>query len=208
MIASLEVTYISTNESLDAIMEGLDIKSKDRVLSIMGSGDQALAMLEKADFVDAVDSDDFQFHYFRDCIELLDCEKYEEFLSLKSVNSYGYFKSGERLEKISQRLGRLDIFNNNIFKMTDKYDKIYLSNAVGFVGDEEAWEIKGIFEMMDFYLNEGGLIYVANHRDLMSYGDFLPESLVIDKESSVLAHSIEKNKNRYEDWRPAVYRKV
>lgn len=42
------IPYPCTNENLAAIVNGLNINENDTVVAVLGSGDQALALLEKA----------------------------------------------------------------------------------------------------------------------------------------------------------------
>ena len=48
--------YSSTNESLEGVVAGLDVKPKDRIIAVGGCGDQAFALLENVGKVIVVDS--------------------------------------------------------------------------------------------------------------------------------------------------------
>jgi len=55
--------YYFTNESLEAIITGLEPNSEDNVLTICGSGDQAFALLEFGCQVIAIDENPQQICY-------------------------------------------------------------------------------------------------------------------------------------------------
>lgn len=55
--------YSHTNESLDAIVKGMNVNETDDIIAVCGSGDQAFALLEYAGSVLAVDSDRQQIEY-------------------------------------------------------------------------------------------------------------------------------------------------
>lgn len=63
--------YGHTNESLWAVVAGLNVSRKDRILAICGSGDQAFALSEFADEVVAVDRSEEQIAYAQRRLEAL-----------------------------------------------------------------------------------------------------------------------------------------
>src|SRR3989344_807739 len=63
MLSSSNLEYKNTNESLPAIMEGLEIKPGDSVLGV--GSDQIFAFLEKAGRVVATDTNPSQVSYLR-----------------------------------------------------------------------------------------------------------------------------------------------
>jgi len=71
-----------TNESLAAIVNGLDVNETDDILAICGSGDQAFALLEKAHSVTAVDIYKNQVDYARYRKRCLKEEKYAFFQNM------------------------------------------------------------------------------------------------------------------------------
>ena len=58
-----DVEYLVTNETLDAIMTGLEVNPEDDILSLCASGDQAFAFLEVAKHVRVIDME--QRHRFQ-----------------------------------------------------------------------------------------------------------------------------------------------
>jgi hypothetical protein len=198
---SLEDTYnllyTSTNEYLDAILEGLDINSKDRVLAVAGSGDQALAMLEMASFVKAVDSTKSQVNFFKKRIEALQERDYLvalgtevkatdfSLIPLQDLSTDGFsvlnlrnrfFLSEGRLDRIRNKLGNLVVeHTEDILDLAQKekgFSKIYLSNVFLYSnksGSQSNIEITSIFRGIADNLPSGGLIYVANHKEIRDY---------------------------------------
>ena len=73
--------YQCTNESLKAIVAGLDVSPDDNLLVVGGSGDQAFALLEFAvkGKVTAVDNAPQQIDFIRQKVEALQRGDYESF---------------------------------------------------------------------------------------------------------------------------------
>src|SRR3989344_1381131 len=63
--------YYYTNENLQAIVAGLDLSSKDTILAVGGSGDQAFALLEFAGEVKVVDNQPNQIGFIKQRVEAL-----------------------------------------------------------------------------------------------------------------------------------------
>ena len=70
-----------TNESLDAIMAGLDPQKEDIILSTCGTGCIPIALAEYAERIDAVDIESHTLTYTQELMELLKGEKFTEFVS-------------------------------------------------------------------------------------------------------------------------------
>ena len=64
-IESLDIEYSLTNESLEAIIEGLSIQEDDSILAVGGSGDQILAMLEFTPRIVGVDYNQSQVEFMK-----------------------------------------------------------------------------------------------------------------------------------------------
>jgi S-adenosylmethionine:diacylglycerol 3-amino-3-carboxypropyl transferase len=76
-----QVKYVATNESLDAIIKGMEITPEDRILSICGSGDQSFAMLaENPKKIIAMDYNLDQIRYAEHRVNALKKKNYKEFL--------------------------------------------------------------------------------------------------------------------------------
>ena len=94
--------YRFTNESLEAVMAGLQVSEGDRIFAVCGAGDQAFAMVEKADYVLAFDRLKLQADYARRTMNLIkdninDVRKALE--SRMDRASTFYFLKRKRLEK-------------------------------------------------------------------------------------------------------------
>ena len=79
------INYLATNETTESVIHGLDPKSEDRILSIIGSWDQIFAMLE---FIDkgkiiGVDYNQAQIDYINWRAENLLVDKVDEFTGKK-----------------------------------------------------------------------------------------------------------------------------
>lgn len=162
LYAGLEYTH--TNESLEAIVMGLDVNSEDRILAIGGSGDQAFALLEKADSVTVVDINPAQIWYVRQRAELIRRRDYEMFLALlRGEISQRYFSRGGILENLHDKIDSLDIREPcDIFEINTnggRFTKIYLSNAVGYSDQKITPEICDSLIRMANSLQINGLIY-------------------------------------------------
>ena len=136
------LSYECTNESIYGIVAGLDLKEGDRILAICGSGDQAFAMLEYADFVQAVDINPRQVAYAQYRAKQINDGDFEGF------HKVGYMWDGtrfaferrdyfteERLKRIRNRLDSLVIKETNIFDIRPRegeFNKIYFSNVFSF----------------------------------------------------------------------------
>lgn len=214
------LNYIATNENIDAIIKGLDVNNNDKVLSILGSGDQAFAMLEHSKVI-ATDTIRAQLKFVNKRIEYLKENNFQDFLmknySVKKTREYiegvitrtgeyvlefinlrnNYFLKEGRLENIKDNLDNLKIFNKNIIDChNEEFNKIYFSNALR-AGTN-------ITELVD-KLPHNGLIYLSNNKvanSIIEYSD--KYSVVKDYELSNIACELEKTS--YE--KPGVYRKI
>ncbi len=150
--------HYHTNESLDAIIKGMDLKSTDRVLAICGSGEQAFAVLEHAGRVRAFDRESLQTDYAKMRKQTLADGDYEKFLQSEEdryrTAAIHYFHKA-RMEAIQNKLQELSIETksyDSILAERTQYDKIYLSNI--FFGEKEIRESAGIIAV-------NGLVYIA-----------------------------------------------
>ncbi len=117
--------YATTNESLDAIMAGLDVNSADSILSVAGCGDQVFAFTELAKKVRVADINPKQIELTLKRMELLSKGDYEGFLNVEQFGCFdgirytvmnsktrdfnlqarkNYFLKAERLDMIRTRL--------------------------------------------------------------------------------------------------------
>ncbi len=184
------VSFPVTNESLDAIVNGLDPREDDRVLAVAGSGDQAFACLENAGSVKAIDYSKPQLQLVNDRAEVLRMEDHESFLSLGTESADAvdrdlllglrddYFLADSyRLRNISKKTDSLEIAYGDIFAeaLGSSFSKIYLSNVIGFCGDESGSKLKGapsFFRSLSETLPSGGAVYIADGRAFFQDQEF------------------------------------
>lgn len=216
--------YIATNESLDSIMAGMMLGKRDRVLAILGSGDQAFAMLEYGCLVTAVDYNAKQRRLAEARMKMLaegdthgflygGCD--ETFLDdidrMHRDARNEYFMRTGKLGKIRKNLSNLEIRKGDIFKLRESgFTRIYLSNALNFEhsgGSIPSWN----------YLNDGlkkaarmlepeGLLYIANGRcieDILAYNKKEKAALRLEKELTKECRQFYTG-----EWTPSVYRKL
>ncbi|MBI4918589.1 DUF3419 family protein [archaeon] len=223
--------YTYVNESLDAIVKGLDLQPSDNVLAVAGCGDQAFAMLESGCRVTAVDVSPSQIFLVRKRVQALHQNDGRRFLvtefdedfaywnenvlayrflapdCFKKRNNY-YSKPG-RLAAIQQNLGNLTVEHpTDIIPLAGSklgFTKIYLSNILFYdAATISRKDITGALKQIATNLPAGGLIYVADHDEMFEeLGNFLPKELFVDEE---LTRKAKSQENCY--WKPAVYRKV
>lgn len=218
----MEVVYTQTNENLNAIIAGLVPIPEDTILAVGGSGDQAFALLEFAGRVKVVDKDHSQTEYIRKRAEALRLRDYASFRRNANSSLY-FFENKNRLERIRERLDHLAIAESadivQIAPQEESYSKAYLSNAIGFPVAFNGGKIIRSLDAVAQKLTTGGLIYVANHwelvnaampstlllarEDILMIKSFLPQGLELDRALSKAARKYES-----EGWTPAVYRKI
>lgn len=208
--------YSVTNESIEAVMGGLQVSEKDRILAIAGSGDQGFAMLEITREVVLVDNDERQIDWVRrrarclakgDNVDFLYApHSIDEWAEICKPRRDEYFEIPGRLEKIRANLPglRVKLDDITIFSQNSKpesFDKIYLSNAGGDTPKPE------FFKKFAHALSPGGLLY---HADVGFSRGYIPErtGLILERELTKLAISkeMECKKNLF-FWKPAVFRK-
>ena len=157
--------YECTNESIPGIVAGLELKEEDRIFAVSGSGDQAFAMLEYVDFVQAVDHNPMQVNYAQKRVRQIRDGDFEGFYKVGymwegtrfAVARRNYFTE-ERLRRVSDRLDRLVITEANIFDICSKegkFNKFYFSNTFFF------FQSTTFFTSLVVAQPIGGLIYAA-----------------------------------------------
>ena len=124
-----KVNYSVTNESIDAVIKGLNLKSNDSVLAVAGSGDHAFAMLEYAGEVKVIDSNPFQIDLVMLRAELLRIGRYDLFFTKRStvplnddkiVARKNYF-SKEDLMRKDGKLRPLKLLNGKTFQSNGSF---------------------------------------------------------------------------------------
>ncbi len=202
-----------TDESLEAIMAGLEPNSDDCVLSVAGCGDQAFALLEKAGKVIVCDINEAQLRLVRERKEGLQREDYEAFVVPTGTDfefngvlyRLKYFREGDRLDTIRKRLSNLEIVSGkgiDDFVGERTFTKIYASNAIG--------ELYTKYPNLETYmarvaqaLQENGLLYVSNGAEI---DNLVPD---ISRLKLQLVPTLTDQAKKAEKlWTPKVYRKV
>jgi hypothetical protein len=189
--------YKKTNENLEAIVKGLNIKPNDYILAVGGSGDQPFALIEYAEKVLAVDINGYQIRRMHRQNESLKIDDYESFW--KRRGSKDYFNQ-EKLEAIRKKLSGLEIRKADILNVCQNengFNKIYLSNALNGHRDE----LGPCLSIVSRSIPLGGLVYASNgtiiKRAISETGLFIDEHL------NILLFLIEDRK-----WDPLVLRKL
>ncbi|MFA6462161.1 MAG: hypothetical protein WCV90_07915 [Candidatus Woesearchaeota archaeon] len=216
-----------TNESLEAVMAGLEVNEEDRVLAICGSGDQALAILETAHSVLAVDRSPLQVEYALSRINALKRGDIERFLYAEpeAVTSNfdqekgkkkrdDYFLREGRLLRIASKLDQFELrrvedVSDALNK--DQFNKIYLSNILSY-GKFDLPEIMRYFSRLIASLPLNGLIYISDHEELWAFSEEyrvarnIKESLWPKNIKVNPSTSLARMQERF--WSPSVYQKV
>ncbi len=173
--------YLVTNECLEAIISGMNLRQEDSALAICGSGDQAFAMLEKVKRILVVDDKVWQVQYFlrrKSFLEsgklgkFLKVEKYEgDLTALKLRNEYfskerlRTIQLGLKKSKIETRVG--DLFDLEFAR--GEFNKVYLSNVLsyGFLSNQHIQLIIGKLQKITNKLSDRGLIYLSDSRNVI-----------------------------------------
>lgn len=149
--------FYETNESLEAIIAGLQPKEGENILAICGSGEQANEINQKGTNVLAVDIDEKQLEYAM----VSNCYK------MDSINTTLNYKCG-------------DIFDEN-FLPGEVFDSVYLSNALTYsliqkvkAGDYKEDDVVGHFnfyndsmDKISNHIKPGGKIYLSNELSII-----------------------------------------
>lgn len=205
--------YSFTNESLPAIVAGLDIQPTDSVLTV--GVDQTFTVLEYADRVTAIDIDPYYLEIIRQRKAMLEAENYEKFLTLDIAGREEYvtyqrrntyFLEQGRLQMIRQKLSRLRIAEPGDVVAyaveNPHFQRMYLSNALGFGKYSHSPAILDALQKLSQSLPSQASIYVAAHYP--TWESKLPAGLVLDEDLSKKA----KNREQVLFWNPRIYRKI
>ncbi len=191
------VSYIATNETVEAIVESLSVKSDDIILTVCGSGDIPFALLEKGAKVIAVDVSGIQIQYAEWRMKKLESGDVDTFFRFidsgrgeKNTLNRDYFSLDDRLTRIKEYAPKIEFLKSNVFRTTTNdlfFNKIYLSNTLGF-GDNSC-DLAGVASC----LVSGGLLYITQDRFYNGSRFFdLPAGLVDDSEQTAVAREYEK----------------
>lgn len=147
-----------TNENINAIITGMDLKHSDKVLAVCGSSSQAFAILEYANEVYVIDKDHRQVDYAKQRADFIRNYQYKEFLSHSHENEKVYFNR-ERLDRIRENINEISFECINLadIESFSRFTKVYLSNALD--ADYTPFEdSKHILELLEHDLAKRGLL--------------------------------------------------
>lgn len=230
----IEWENLVTNESLDAVVTGLNLSSQDSVSSICGSGDQTFAILEKVKKVVVVDVKYERIEYLLQRKRLLESGDYKGFLDpkqnpkdkielrdLKLRNSYF---SLERLGRIQAKLMHPDSLRevtDDVFQFDipfGEFDKFYLSNVLSFdYGNQNIDLLTQRLKRFADLLPKDGLIYISDGSHTIKRASFLGYSDDLLNKSNLdinvkLTEVAQKHQETVKQWgtywMPVVLQKV
>lgn len=229
------IAYPCTNENLAAIVNGLDVNENDTVVTILGSGDQGLALLEKAKRVIAVDLDPQQTEFVQQRISMLGDNSIDAFLNYKvdGLDKYeedaraardAYFLETGRLERIRGKLRQFEIVRDDIITVLRKglHTKCYFSNAIGYLITEPFPEKTALLytaacgDLEAALSRNGVLAYVSNADEIESAKwsaenmekRFFPNGVPRQWPSVEIDEELTEKATQHEHfWEPAVYRR-
>lgn len=206
----MSADYLSTNESLEAIMQCMELTRKDNVLAICGSGDQVFAMSEYAGDIIAMDLSLEQIEYAESQRNTILRGNLMEFIYTHTDWAYmknskvrqKYFSKAGRMEKIRENLGRISFASGDIkaYSPGAKFSRFYLSNV--HLGDDVE-DVEVICRVMRG-LSAGGICYHASGAELKYMISTSPEIarlVFIDEELTRKAQALENS------WEPLVLRR-
>lgn len=229
----MTLRFDATNERLDAVITGLNPKQGDNILTVLGSADQAGAMIAEGAKVYGVDINLDQVRHAQERKGYIEKGDFASFLGTMSgsnVHSHEYFKANNRLEKLAANIHNLAIAEGNVFDedlLRNGFNKIYLSNAISY-GLIQEFDSHKRTEFMHYnfirILNKivesipaGCMVYVSDSQFIFSdevikeYGlNKLTQSANLEKDEflSAEADKLEPKTGTCWDWHPAVYRRT
>jgi len=202
------VDFITTNESLESIVNALEPTAEDTVLAICGCGDQPFALAQTGARVHAVDYKKEQIAYAKRRARLAELGRHVDFLSVSrsapgDANNLRYLANEERWRRIRANINKISFHHADIFKLPRSlhrtYTKIYLSNAITYSGrTPKDREIEQLIRV----LQPNGLLYLAVKTDHIEFSAYARERLRVDVSLTYDARRTEKT------WTPSVYRRV
>jgi hypothetical protein len=207
-ITNAAPNYKCTNESIEAILLGMDVKPEDNILCIMGSGQQGLAMAGEGANVTLIERSKSQADYFSRLFSFLSDEKNQNELcrdilveisrAYKSPKSY--FSDLKKIADIRKNLfrinnpGQTDMFEAK--KGISGYNKVYLSNALT-IGEMYYPRSLSVFKDFGGRFKEGTLFYAT--RRFTESDDEIKPPFYIEKTLTEIARELERS-----SWDPRV----
>jgi len=173
MAKKYDKIWTRTNEHLPSIIQGLDVQSTDYIIAVCGSGDQGLAILERAKRVLLVDNRPEQIEFMKTISACIKKGDYNRFLgarkgSSESYSSDGYWSSlnyftPRRFNLLKTKMNNLEIRLGNIIKMARSekgFNKLYLSNALNHKPLDS--DIPMALKTVSDNTPKNGLVYLAD----------------------------------------------
>jgi hypothetical protein len=200
--AAYDLNIAQANESLRAVVEGLEVNEGDIVLAIGGSGDYAFRFLAESPIeVQVIDIAPVQIEYIQWRAEALARGDFKKFAAAgirgnEAYNSHkpqkeqrdAYFSDKSNCRLIAERLERLVILPpQDIFSLLaiKKFSKIFLSNAYESISD---------VNIAGRNVCENGRLYCSHQLDLMpndfSTLDWIPEGDLPSREVELINSSL------------------
>tara|TARA_Y100000310_G_scaffold78181_1_gene74811 strand:+ start:8797 stop:9561 length:765 start_codon:yes stop_codon:yes gene_type:complete len=167
--------WLSTNEDLESILEGMDVNEDDSILAIGGSGEQIFAMLSRGAKVTVIDYDPVQIWYIKYRAKLIENGFIDTFLEPITTywqnfrpNPLDFFRKQGILDSIRENVGNLTIMEpTDLYDLDptpiERFNKLYLSNAIQ--SDKKRAESIQLLKGFVKYLPLGGLIYSSQRID-------------------------------------------
>ncbi len=193
----MRVVYVATNECVEAVVRGLDVRGDDSILTICGSGDVPFALVENGARVVAVDVNPIQIEYGQWRLKRLMDGAVDAFFRFtdegrgeRNTLNRDYFSVEGRLSRVKEYSQRIEFVEGNIFRGVGEdvcFTKIFLSNVLGF-GDNSR-DLASVAS----HLTPNGFVYITQDRFFGQSRFFdLPQRFVDDAEQTAVARAYEK----------------
>ncbi len=220
--------YPCTNESLHAVVAGIEPKRTDVVVSVAGSGDAPFALAPYVNKIYALDIDAAQIDFMEEQMEFLKTQNYHKFFRDKLLKKHyttdgheslfdistehlierkKYFKP--RIKDVEESLSKIKIIEADLmefmyFLQKKSINKVYLSNLLEW----ERTDIERIENLVET-VKEGGIIYDSSRNTNGLQEMVKAGKLELNHKKSKIAKSLQEqiNSKTYE-WVPTVYRKT
>lgn len=226
--------YRVSNESLRAIVRGLNISRKDAIVSICGGGgDAVFAIGEKAREILVVDKEREQLDYFIHRLGLLFIEDYKGFLEppgsptndheQEDLSLRNKYFSIERLKQVRKNMlsAHVELKLGDILNLdlpSNRYNKINLSNCLSYDNDLSGSERLERLENLARILPRSGLIYTSDGKFTLNRAVVMGEdievilrklSLIINPRLNSLAQKLQRETSLFWDifWQPIIFQK-
>lgn len=217
------LTYPCTNECIEAVITGLDLRPSDTVVSIAGSGDIPIAVAPFVEKVYAIDSSPSQIKFLKNQLRMLNCGNLEGFFhdelteeSCPGEYDVHFEDLARRREyflknavKVQGSLGKIEVVGSEMIKFltsmkAGSVDALYLSNM--YVTRETVpkhLEYGSRFCEGLKCISKGGRVYHSDAFYLKS-----PEGFRTLETNSSSAKDLERKRNPSWDWSPRIFEKL